>query len=351
MRLRRAGGGRGPEVVFDWGGGYEALLALAMFTGDEPQPSYEVGRRWFTAVRKRASPALQEGIRRLTGGAGQQWFLLLGMVHAAAGQRDLAALLAHVKALPPEEIQRTLLGAHLPPLRTDAGRRSIDAALAGDPDGIAALAKRCPEMTPSLVRRLLALGPAQAQQQLCEVLRRWESEVFTPMGLDATPVLEADASTRRRQTAGLSMTRTVEAVTDGLVYDGEAGIDQVVLVPSVIQRPFVAWSEWDSTKFIVYRAARRLPDDALPRPDMVAVYRALGDDTRLRILRSLAGGDRGVSDLAKQLALAKSTVHAHLVVLRMAGLVRVTIGAEKRYGLRDALPDLSGLLHEYLEAP
>ncbi len=121
-------------------------------------------------------------------------------------------------------------------------------------------------------------------------------------------------------------------------------------MPSVISRPFITISEWDSTKVFCYRAAEPSRAGGPPGSDMVAVYRALGDDTRLRILRELASGDRRIAELANQLGLAKSTVHAHLVVLRTAGLVRVNIGTEKAYGLRDNVPDLNRLLRDYLRS-
>ena len=48
------------------------------------------------------------------------------------------------------------------------------------------------------------------------------------------------------------------------------------------------------------------------------------------------------------LGLSKSTLHGHLAVLRSAGLIRLSLGAEKKYGLRLALPDLNRLLAEYI---
>ena len=82
--------------------------------------------------------------------------------------------------------------------------------------------------------------------------------------------------------------------------------------------------------------------------DLVLTYRALGDETRLRLLRELAGGDRRLAELVQSLGLWKSTLHGHLAVLRSAGLIRLSLGAEKRYGLRSGLPDLNHLLAEYM---
>jgi len=52
-------------------------------------------------------------------------------------------------------------------------------------------------------------------------------------------------------------------------------------------------------------------------------FRALGDETRLRLLEILTGGERCVSDLMAELELGQSLVSHHLRALREAGLVTV----------------------------
>ena len=50
-------------------------------------------------------------------------------------------------------------------------------------------------------------------------------------------------------------------------------------------------------------------------------FRALGDETRLRILEQLVGGERSVSDLIVLLDIGQSLMSHHLRILRQAGLV------------------------------
>ncbi|UCF41611.1 MAG: winged helix-turn-helix transcriptional regulator [Gemmatimonadota bacterium] len=63
-----------------------------------------------------------------------------------------------------------------------------------------------------------------------------------------------------------------------------------------------------------------------PRPKKlaraVARYRALGDETRLRILHLLVGGEVCVCDLAAQLDITQPLLSFHLKTLRDADLVR-----------------------------
>ena len=53
----------------------------------------------------------------------------------------------------------------------------------------------------------------------------------------------------------------------------------------------------------------------------VALFRSLGDVTRLVIVHELARGERRIVDLTRAVGLAQSTVSAHVACLRDCGLV------------------------------
>lgn len=74
----------------------------------------------------------------------------------------------------------------------------------------------------------------------------------------------------------------------------------------------------------------------------VALFRSLGDPTRLAILHRLAHGEARVVDLTGQLGMAQSTVSKHLACLRDCGLVDSRAeGRQSFYGLtRPELMDL-----------
>lgn len=52
-----------------------------------------------------------------------------------------------------------------------------------------------------------------------------------------------------------------------------------------------------------------------------ALFRGLGDPTRLALIRRLAAGEARVVDLCTELGLSQSTVSSHLACLRECGLV------------------------------
>jgi DNA-binding transcriptional ArsR family regulator len=52
------------------------------------------------------------------------------------------------------------------------------------------------------------------------------------------------------------------------------------------------------------------------------VFHALGDPTRRRMLRDLAGGERTVSQLAEPFTISLAAASKHIKVLESAGLIR-----------------------------
>lgn len=68
---------------------------------------------------------------------------------------------------------------------------------------------------------------------------------------------------------------------------------------------------------------------AVTDQDAAQIFRALGDPTRLRIVRLLLDGSRAVGDLATDLGVEPYHVSRHLGVLRSAGLVEATRDAQR----------------------
>lgn len=79
------------------------------------------------------------------------------------------------------------------------------------------------------------------------------------------------------------------------------------------------------------RAGEQHSDDAtLPNAEVerrAKIFNALGNETRLKILKLLSSGDMCVSDIVESVGGASSTVAHHLRTLEDAGLV-----VSRRYG-------------------
>ena len=83
-----------------------------------------------------------------------------------------------------------------------------------------------------------------------------------------------------------------------------------------------------------------------------ALFRSLGDPTRLAIVRRLAVGSARVTDLVGAVGLAQSTVSKHLACLRECGLVTSDpVGRASLFRLtQPALADLLGCAETVLAA-
>lgn len=57
-------------------------------------------------------------------------------------------------------------------------------------------------------------------------------------------------------------------------------------------------------------------------PQLDTVFHALGDATRRRMLRELAGGEKTVSQLAEPFAISLAAASKHIKALEHAGLIR-----------------------------
>lgn len=100
----------------------------------------------------------------------------------------------------------------------------------------------------------------------------------------------------------------------------------MVLAPSYFSRPYNFLLAGDDWRFFGYPVT----DDAVEADDRLAapagvirLHRALGDETRMRILKLLAGKDLYLTEISQQLDLSKPTIKHHLALLRAAGLVTI----------------------------
>jgi DNA-binding transcriptional ArsR family regulator len=337
QRVRGIPAPRQPAVAVDWGLAYESLIGLALFIGGEPENTYEVGPAWFKSVRRKASPELRAMARAVAGTEGYGVVGLAGLARETGGRR-VADLVSRLRADHTGEVKSALLHCE-PQMR--------EALLAGDEAAKREFLKRHPGHARGFLKHVLDVDSRELATSSADLVERWDREVFSEIGPPLEGELKASAQSVTRLSHQLPAERLVVKVTRGVEYRTEPWIDEVVLVPSVLNRPWVDITEHGASKYLFYPASR---DAAAPDVELVEVYKALGDETRLRILRVMSTGVTSLSEIAEKLGLAKSTVHGHLVVLRIAGLTRSIVGGEgKGYELNDR-PDLNSLLDSYLKS-
>lgn len=334
----------GFAVDFDVRTVYDLLFSLAGDAGrtdDLPAPE----REWLRATREGLSEPLRADLERLF--AGQLAIHLGGLLVDRPDLRTAGDLVDAIASMPTMELVATVLRdvAHdvdLAPL--------VDQAIAGGGEAMASLREAAPWVAEDLGP--LLDDPADAHPRIVEVLRAW-AEAYAAIEGRIGAILERDVALRAGDRGAYQGAELIERTTGGIRWLPEVGIKRVILAPSVFSRPFnylLAGEGWRFFGYPVADEALEAADRLAPPPAMIRLHRALGDETRLRILKLLAGQDLYLTEIAQQLDLSKPTIKHHLALLRSAGLVTVVeAGSVIYYNLRrDRLEAASGELGAFL---
>jgi DNA-binding transcriptional ArsR family regulator len=227
----------------------------------------------------------------------------------------------------------------------------IHRAIDGDATALPALTEKLPEYNRHGRIELLQ-DPAAAKDRILAVLRAWQAP-FSLIETRVRGILERDYDERAADRERLAPADLIETTTGGVRYLPEPGITRVILGPSYFSRPYNFLMSARDWRFFGYPVADSAlgPSDALTPPlSLVRLHRALGDETRLRILKLLASKDLYLTEIAQQLDLSKPTIKHHMIQLRSAGLVTITdAGTVMYYSLRrNRLDDASAEIKQFL---
>lgn len=338
----------GIEVEIDVAEAAEVLMSICALGDPGDYDTFDLGTHWLTARRETVPQELLDDVDELMLGSMKVAAHLLGIVYETPPPRTFAAFMERLEATDPIELKLHLFGHydtttnHLPP-------DVVDRAARGEPEAVEAFLETLAEWADKqeLVRTLLDLGAEDVKARLVNLLPRWYEEVFTPQAQDWRDAAERDAEAKRALLATHRPEQLVELATSGYQYAPPAAIRTIVLFPSWWMRPWVILWEHKSTKIFCYPIAPA-PEEGASPAEVARVYKALGDEGRLKLLRRLKDGPLKLSEAAAELGVAKSTAHHHLAILRQAGFVTIRDEDENVYSLRGDLPHAGELLNAYL---
>jgi DNA-binding transcriptional ArsR family regulator len=328
----------------------ELLLSLSTVLVEDEQDTYELGAARLEEVRAAAPPELLSLAERLL--PEKSAALLLGLVYTTPKPRTAAAFIEQLAAIDPIELRLHLLGYYVRGHHV-AEPETIRRAAEGDANAIAELVNAASEYVDAdkcaSMERVVLSDPAVAQQELVDLLSGWNEHVL-PQLAPADPTLaERDAEAKRELLKSVPPEQVVERLAPGIQWVPGPEIDRVVLFPAYTPRPWVYMSEYRRVKIFCYpitldRTAAAADDPAA----LVRVYKALGDESRLKLLKRLQEGPLSLTEASQEVGLAKSTTHHHLAILRQAGFVLIKEDDDS-YKLRpDLRPEPGALLQQYL---
>jgi DNA-binding transcriptional ArsR family regulator len=342
---------------------YDLLLSLfVVFT--QRATDFEQDPQWWIAQsREKCPPELFDTLAFFFGDEEEsQWCAsrLCKLLWQAPAPLDIGTTLDWLAQLPVAEVLTVLLerdglgddwhetATALIQARADSSRKSDQLH-----KSIQAFARRFPAGERAAVVRFLT-EPEEERARLIAAVRAWHALVFAQEEARITAAVARAAAALEKQRDDLSAEELFTSVVKGIEYDLPAATARLVLVPSVVIMPTVFYFPWGDTATYCYPipdAPRTASDSvAMQRRDMVRLFEALADDTRLRILRHLAERQMYLTEISEHLKLTKATTRHHMVRLRAAGLVTLHMRDHLSYYSlnRETLDEPTRLLWRYL---
>jgi DNA-binding transcriptional ArsR family regulator len=339
--IRDLGAGAGLPAAFDVRTAFDFAVSLASEVGQhEELPSED--RRWLEKARAalpaHVRPAVDDETCIMGG----------GLIIDRADVIDAASYVKAIRASSGAEFAQIVLADNL---RHHEQSPVVQAALDGDRESVESMLGQWPEQKRAWLRRLLDDADAMLEE-VHAAMAAW-LPLYQEIEPRVLSIIERDAKSRLPELTSLRPSEVIERATNGIRWLSEPGVRRVVLAPSYLVRPYnftFSGPDWRLFIYPVADASLEPLDPLAPPPGVLRLHRALGDDTRLRILRLLRDRDWYLTEIAERLELSKPTIKHHLAQLRAAGLVTlIEEGGLSYYSLRrDRLKDASADLVRYL---
>jgi DNA-binding transcriptional ArsR family regulator len=328
-----AGRGARVELSFERRTAYDFAISLYVAAGEESDLLPEDGA-WLERARK----ALPEDIRTdMSDIFGEQpkgvFHSLPSIIIARPDVADATSLVHALNDLGERELSLILVESMLCyEGLTDRAERVVE----GDEEAIAEARRALDERHCESLERFLE-NRGEKIAALRRVLDAW-LPVYREIEPRVGDMLERDLARRTTVPDGEDVMGLIEATTGGVRWFPEAGVRRVIMAPIYFGRPYNYVYQGTDWRLFLYPLAEEAlgpADESIPSQAVVRLYRALGDATRMRVLRLLSERDWYLTELAQQLELSKPTMKHHLALLRAAGLVTVTDqGSMTYYSLR-----------------
>jgi len=313
----------------------------------------DAGREVFDTISSELSAGTTTDLEVI--GSGEVWIALVALLPETSEGGSVDDFVNFLEAYDPADLRYRLI--QFRDLVDEQHRELVANAAEGLPGatdallGLEAFADGPQRHWSETLRFVLEMSPNETKELLVRTVSNVQSEAFAPYEQEFRTYLESDFRTKQALAKRVSAERLVEIATSGISLSSDQTVRPIVLMPTMVARPMVVVCQGSEFLVLGYPIADEVLDmdpDA-PPPWLVKVHKALGDERRLRILRTLAETDASLAELSQNLDIAKSTLHHHLMLLRAAGLISIDVDHDKRYSLRsETVVEAAGLLDHYI---
>jgi DNA-binding transcriptional ArsR family regulator len=188
-----------------------------------------------------------------------------------------------------------------------------------------------------------------------KALQSYQDVFFSEEEKRIRGVLRDAVESAQERAKQIPVVELIEELSHGVRFESDFDWRELVLAPSYWISPLVVFEQLGGGKEMFLFGARPadvslVPGEMVPE-GMLRTVKTLGDPTRLRILRYLARESIAPAELARRLRLRPPTVTHHLNLLRLAGLVFLTLEEDggRRYEARpEAIDEAFEILKSFL---
>ncbi len=335
-------GGRPYEVSFDTRTAFDFLISLEIGDADDRDLAPQ-DHAWLKEARGALTAEQLTAVSDCFGDESMKVFH--GLADTLVDRPEIRNAADVVNAIQQEGTRGVTRSMLVDSFREKVADELIDRAIDGDVAAIEELQPSLHDYHRDDFLKFLVNAEANVKR-LMDALEAW-LPLFQQIEGRVADLQARDVAWRSDDRASLEDGALIEKVTGGLRWLPDAQVSRVILSPSYFSRPFnyvYQGTDWRLFCYPLSDDVLEQVDSGTPPPSVVRLYRALGDSTRMRVLKLLSERDWYLTELATQLELSKPTMKHHLALMRAAGLVTVTEeGSLTYYSLRRERLEEAGL--------
>lgn len=343
-----------PKIIWDWGTAYDFFCSLRVL--HEPG-HYGLRPAWAAGVRSRVPVESRKILEQVQAFV----FIPRKWLFTLSPPKDVATVLWYLGVIPPEDRLLTLVeGSGAPQPVVNILRQVATRGNWTPQDQDSLWEAYQPEKTaprPKISASMLDLfaQAAISGEQYLSALKTYQRVFFSEEEGHIRPFLENAVSEAKELATQLPFEAVIETLSRGVRLGEETGYKEWIFVPSYWISPLVSFDRLNGDRAIFIFGGRPpdvslVPGDVVPEW-MLRVFKTLGDPTRLRILKYLSQENIPPAEIARRLRLRVPTVTHHLNMLRLAGLVYLTLEEkdDRRYAARmDAVDEVFANFKNFL---
>lgn len=319
---------------------FECALGIAMITYPKLKDKLDKPGTYWDYLRSTLSDKLESELQYCQ--EHNTWKILLQLLHTQDFD-SLTNFITYITDLPDQRLMYFSL-----PFLEESQQDNRYLASQGDMNAINEMIFACKQhlFFPKMIYFLSEVNMSELRRHLIELMEGWYDEVVKKEEDELSKMLMRDSREKRNMIEKSSPCDVVEWAT-GEEYQPESNISKVLLIPHYIYRPWTIKANLEGTKVFYYPISQTSLSNEDEASTLALLYKALGDEKRLKIIKLLFEKDRSLKEITDLLGIGKTTVHHHLAILRSAHIVKVK---ESTYSLlHQALRILEPQLMDYLQ--